>query len=87
MVFKVIEDIKRNQANEAQSNVYTRQKALGYRIPEVFNCTSSSCNDPSVTALPLPLVVANDILDRGVIRKTSGPAKERTKTNKKSTSL
>ena len=83
MVFKVIEDIRRIQASEAQSNAYARQKALGYKIPEVLNSTSSNTNDSSVTALPLPLVVANDIFDRGVKRKTSGPAKEKTRKNKK----
>ena len=77
MIFKVIEDIKRIQASEAQNNAHARQKELGYNIPIVCNSDTSSGSSSSVIAIPFPLVVANDIFDRGVKRKKTGPAKQR----------
>ena len=82
MIFKVIEDIKRIQANEAQQEAHARQKALGYNIPEVHNVSNSSSSASTFTPLPIPLVVANDIFDRSVKRKTSGPTKKRIKKKK-----
>jgi hypothetical protein len=74
IVFKVIEDIKRVQTNEAQSNAQARQKALGYSETFVSN-TNSPSSTFSIMIPATPLVVANKIFDRGKKRKTSGPIK------------
>lgn len=79
MIFKTIEDIKRIQANEAQHNAQARQIALGYNNIVVCEKSSSSSSACSDIAPPLPFVVANNIFDRGVKRKTSGPKKDRTR--------
>ena len=69
MVFKVIEDIKNIQANDALMNAQARQKALGYNQKSISVC-ENSCS-----AIAPPLVVANKLFDRGQKRKTSGPVK------------
>ena len=74
IVFKVIEDIKRVQTNEAQNNAQARQKALGYSETFVSN-TNSPSSTFSIMIPAAPLVVANKIFDRGKKRKTSGPIK------------
>jgi hypothetical protein len=75
MVFRVVEDIKKIQSIEAQNNAQARQKALGYS--DGFESSTSSSS--STCSITMPLTVANNIFDRGKKRKTSGPAKEKTR--------
>lgn len=67
MVFTVLDNIKNIQASEAQSNASARLKALGYNETSTYNSSSSS-SACSVSTL-VPLVVANNIFDRGTKRK------------------
>ena len=80
-VFKVIEDIKRVQSDEAQNSAQARQKALGYNETFLSN-TNSPSSTFSITIPATPLVVANNIFDRGKKRKTSGPLKGSTRKKK-----
>lgn len=62
--FKCIEEIKIMQANDALCCAQARHKALGYD-PKSFLATATSSSVSET-----PLVVANDIFDRGQKRKT-----------------
>lgn len=81
MIFKVLEDNKKIQANEARDNAQARQKALGYRDTFTRN-TSSSSSACSITVPVPPLVVGNNIFDRSKKRKTSGPVKPKSRKKK-----
>lgn len=69
MVFKLLEDIKNIQANDALMNAQARHKALGYNKKSISIC-ETSCS----TIAP-PLVAAYKLFDRGQKRKTSGSVK------------
>ena len=60
MVFKVVEDIKTEQAKDAQSNVQARQNALGHNQ----NSISVSDISSSVTSYRsvLPIVLGDSLL-------------------------
>lgn len=80
LVFSVIENIKNIQASEAQNNAQARQKSLGYDDTSV--CNNMNSNSTCSISMPLNLVVANNIFDRGTKRKNSGPKNVKTSKTK-----